>query len=289
MTDGDILREFLEREDVKATIFYKDQEQLGQQIANLVKILGQNAVIEKAYGNNPSIDFKEQSTSKKIADSEFDLCYEIGRVERLGEMKEREARALLDKIDAKIDDKDLKYFGAQVNVINLFDALQSVGLGEFYDEKLYDIAVALVDEAYCEPCQFSEEGCSRAESEGALGMFESATDFIKRINSFNQRYKNAHMEKDTDEVSKYEYIVNSDGEINAITLQIVWTDFQKAFSEENYSQKELWKFLCSIILEHAEWVADETLEKLRKETNDPIEIVRLTRLLKEVEKRNGLR
>ena len=42
--------------------------------------------------------------------------------------------------------------------------------------------------------------------------------------------------------------------------------------------------MCSIILEHAERVADETLEKLRKETNDPIEIVRLTRLLKEVEK-----
>lgn len=95
------------------------------------------------------------------------------------------------------------------------------------------------------------------------------------------------MEKDTDEediFSKYEYLVNSDGEINAITLRIVWNDFQKAFSEENYSQEGLWDFLCLIVLEHAEWEAYETLEKLREETNDPIEIVRLTRLLKEVEK-----
>ena len=287
VTDGDILREFLEREDVKATIFYKDQEQLGQQIANLVKILGQNAVIEKAYGNNPSIVFQRQRAAEPIANSEFDLSHDIGRVERLGEMKECEARALLGKIDAKINDKDLEYFGSQVNVIDLFDALQSIGLGEFYNKKLYDIAVTLVDKAYCEPHQFSEEGWSRTESEGIFGVYESTADFIKQINSINRLYQNAHMEKDTDEediFSKYEYLVNSDGEINAITLRIVWTDFQKAFSEENYSQKELWDFLCSIILEHAERVADETLEKLRKETNDPIEIVRLTRLLKEVEK-----
>lgn len=182
----------------------------------------------------------------------------------------------------KIEWTFIRYNGLGCMITNYI-----MNVGEFYNKKLYDIAVTLVDKAYCEPHQFSEEGWSRTESEGIFGVYESTADFIKQINSINRLYQNAHMEKDTDEediFSKYEYLVNSDGEINAITLRIVWTDFQKAFSEENYSQKELWDFLCSIILEHAERVADETLEKLRKETNDPIEIVRLTRLLKEVKK-----
>ena len=59
VTDGDLLREFLERDDVKTVVFYLDNKQRRQLITNLVKILGEDAVIEKTYGNNPSIVFQK--------------------------------------------------------------------------------------------------------------------------------------------------------------------------------------------------------------------------------------
>ena len=72
VTDGDLLREFLERDDVKTVVFYLDNKQRRQLITNLVKILGEDAVIEKTYGNNPSIVFQKQSPAEKIENSKFE-------------------------------------------------------------------------------------------------------------------------------------------------------------------------------------------------------------------------
>ncbi|MDE6698552.1 MAG: hypothetical protein K2J91_03645 [Lachnospiraceae bacterium] len=41
ITDKDVIKKFIDREDVKTTIFYYDKQQQTQQIANLVKILEQ--------------------------------------------------------------------------------------------------------------------------------------------------------------------------------------------------------------------------------------------------------
>ena len=40
VTDGDILKEMIEHDGIHTIIFYKDKARLGQQIANLVKVLG---------------------------------------------------------------------------------------------------------------------------------------------------------------------------------------------------------------------------------------------------------
>lgn len=57
-TDGDVLRELINHANMNTVIFYRNKEQLGQQIANLVKILKSDTVIEKVYGSNPSIIFR---------------------------------------------------------------------------------------------------------------------------------------------------------------------------------------------------------------------------------------
>ena len=287
VTDGDLLREFLERDDVKTVVFYLDNKQRRQLITNLVKILGEDAVIEKTYGNNPSIVFQKQSPAEKIENSKFDLLRDIGRVRRLCEMPEASARVLLDKIDTKINDRDLEYFGTQVEVIDLFDALQRIGLGERYKDDLYHIAVSLVEEVGCEPKQFNEEDWSCGEYDGSFGPDADTAAFIKEINSFNWIYQNVHEQEHTDEeddiFSKYEYLFHSDGEVREPTFKRVWEDFRKACSEGAYSQKKLWDFMRSIVLGPAQNIAYGTIRKFRQETDDPIEIVQLTELMYEVE------
>lgn len=61
ITDGDILRDLILNENVYTTIYYLNREQNSQQIANLVKIIGENELIKRTGGKNRTIEFKEQT------------------------------------------------------------------------------------------------------------------------------------------------------------------------------------------------------------------------------------
>lgn len=60
ITDKDILASLINTKNAKTTIFYHSQEALGNQISNLVKILGEDALISKVHGANASIVFQKQ-------------------------------------------------------------------------------------------------------------------------------------------------------------------------------------------------------------------------------------
>ena len=60
ITDKDILSSLINMVNTKTTIFYHSQEALGNQISNLVKILGEDELISKVHGSNASIVFKKQ-------------------------------------------------------------------------------------------------------------------------------------------------------------------------------------------------------------------------------------
>lgn len=61
VTDRDILREFILTENVYTTIFYRSLNQKGQQIANLVKVIGQDELIRRTGGGSArTIEFKLQ-------------------------------------------------------------------------------------------------------------------------------------------------------------------------------------------------------------------------------------
>lgn len=59
-TDGDILRELILNDNVLTTIFYFDKKQNGKQIANLVKVIGQDELIKRTGGGTKTIEFKLQ-------------------------------------------------------------------------------------------------------------------------------------------------------------------------------------------------------------------------------------
>lgn len=60
VTDKDILRDLILNDNVHTTIFYHDKDAMGQQIANLVKVIGQDELIRKTGGSNETIKFKLQ-------------------------------------------------------------------------------------------------------------------------------------------------------------------------------------------------------------------------------------
>lgn len=60
MTDRDILRELILNDNVYTTIFYINKDVMGQQIANLVKVIGQDELIRRTGGSTKTIEFKQQ-------------------------------------------------------------------------------------------------------------------------------------------------------------------------------------------------------------------------------------
>ena len=60
VTDGDILRDLILNDNVYTTIFYHNKDAMGQQIANLVKVIGQDELIRRTGGSTKTIEFKPQ-------------------------------------------------------------------------------------------------------------------------------------------------------------------------------------------------------------------------------------
>ena len=61
ITDGDILRDLILHENVHTTIFYYNKDVMGQQIANLVKVIGPDELIKRTGGSTKTIEFKKQA------------------------------------------------------------------------------------------------------------------------------------------------------------------------------------------------------------------------------------
>ena len=60
VTDKDILRDLILIDNVHTTIFYYNKDTMGQQITNLVKVIGQDELIRRTGGSTKTIKFKLQ-------------------------------------------------------------------------------------------------------------------------------------------------------------------------------------------------------------------------------------
>ena len=66
VTDKDILRDLILNDNVHTTIFYHDKEAMGQQITNLVKVIGQDELIRRTGGKDKLIEFVPLKPVKEI-------------------------------------------------------------------------------------------------------------------------------------------------------------------------------------------------------------------------------
>lgn len=218
VTDGDVLREFINHENLKTVIFYRNNEQLGQQIANLVKILKSDVVIKKVYGSNPTITFKMQSKREVIAGSAFEIKSDTMQFENIYSLNNLEAEELIRKIKNKIEQEDLSYFYSQEAVITLFDVMQKKGLAHLYSKKLLDIAYKLLKcEGLQEPKQFDTECWGYQDYDNSFGCDQITCKFVESINLYNRKHFSIGkpMIKSFDEqLINYEQIIKSKRKIN---------------------------------------------------------------------------
>lgn len=68
-TDKDILCDLILNDNVHTTIFYHKKDVMGQLIANLVKVIGQDELIKRTGGSTKTIEFKLQQGMVEIEDS----------------------------------------------------------------------------------------------------------------------------------------------------------------------------------------------------------------------------
>ncbi len=76
ITDKDVLYKLIMHGNTKTTIYYHDDDSYKKQIANLVRVLSQDVLIDSVYGMNPRIKFVKQievkeSEEKNIVQSEI--------------------------------------------------------------------------------------------------------------------------------------------------------------------------------------------------------------------------
>lgn len=66
ITDGDILRDLILNDNVYTTIFYFNKDVMGQQVTNLIKVIGQDELIKRTGGSTKTIEFRPQQEMVKI-------------------------------------------------------------------------------------------------------------------------------------------------------------------------------------------------------------------------------
>lgn len=285
-TDGDILREFITHDNLKTVIFYKNKKQMGQQIANLVKVLESDEVIKRVYGNNPTIVFVQQSPRKEIEGSSFEITSDTMHLQNIYRWSHLEAKALLTKIKRKVEERDLKYFHSQEAVITLFDVMQKNGLKNLYLNKLLNIAYELMTcEGLQEPKQFDAECWAYLDYDKSFACDTITCKFIDAINSYNIKHFNMSIaaQSNDEQLNEYEKMIKNEQKIDKEGyIAIIGTIFYMFYDRYEDIDK-LWNILLRLSRGPGEDVAKEALEELMDTSDDELYIIRYNYLLEEIQ------
>ena len=98
ITDGDVLSTIINCPNTYVTIFYHDDVDYGKQITNLVSLLGQDIMLSKVYGKNPSIIFKHQQEHRLISNSEFEVASDMYKLRNLYEYNNVQAQEIVNGV-----------------------------------------------------------------------------------------------------------------------------------------------------------------------------------------------
>lgn len=287
VTDGDVLREFINNKNLKTVIFYRNKEQLGQQIANLVKILKPEDVIEKVYGSSPTIIFQQQKQRELIEGSSFEITSDIVKLEDIYKLDQFEAVSLISKIKYKIEKCDLRYFYSQEKVISLFDAMQKNGLADRYLKKLLDIAYKLMKcEGLKEPEVYDKEKWAYADFDNSYTYDRLTEKFIETVNLYNKTnfvVSELVMQTFDEKLCEYEELIKSKKKIDKENYIAIINSIFYMFTDRSQDTDKLWNILLRISRALGTDVAEEILKELKEKSEDELEIIRLNHLLKELE------
>lgn len=287
VTDGDVLREFINHENLKTVIFYRNKEQLGQQIANLVKILKSDTVIKKVYGNNPTIIFQQQSKREEIEGSAFEITSDTMQLENIYRLSYFKARRLIEKIKSKIAQEDLTYFYSQKAVITLFDVIQRNGLADKYITKLLEIARKLMRcDGLQEPEQFDGEYWAYQAYDKSFSCDLLTKKFVNTINLYNKKHfviSEMAMQRYDEQLLEYEKLIKSKEKIDKERYSAIISSIFYMFVDKHEDIEKLWDMLLRISRGPGKEVAKNVLKEFIEDSDDELDVIRYNHLLQEIQ------
>lgn len=268
----------------------KDKTRLGQQIANLVKVLGPEKVIQYVYGNKPIIEFRQQKSRGKIHGSTFEIISDMVKFNHFYKYKGEDIEDMISKFEKKIEEKELEYLCSQEAVIFLYDSFQRHGLGKRYAKQLLEIADSLGDRESIakEPIQFKHENWEYQDYDNSWGCDRLTKKFIETVNKRNRENftLNDFGEKFTswDEIMEgYQRIADSSEEIEKNRYIEILKDVLSMYKHPYGNMEEMWNLLIKLSRGAADKISRETLKELLQDTESSWEICNYTHLLREIE------
>lgn len=281
-TDGDVLRDLINHPGIQTIIYYKDKRILGQQIANLVKVLGADNVIKKVYGNRPSIRFVQQKERIQIKNSPFDIKTDLSKLKQIYNFHPVDAQNILFKLDEKIHNQSLEYFYSQENVISLYDILQRIGLAKQYKSQLLNIAYKLMDTTGLkEAKQYMPEKWNHLNFDNTLICDSSLREFINSVNTYNRNnFKDeGYFETFDKGIFEIKELIFKKEKIDRNKYEEIISHIFYMFLNPSIDREELWNVLIRISAGPAKDIAKETLENLIKNSTIQLDIIRYNYLL----------
>lgn len=287
-TDGDVLRDLINHSNIQTIIYYKDKKILGQQIANLVKVLGSDTVIEKVYGNRPSIRFVQQAERIRIKNSPLGIKTDISKLEHIFYLHSGNAVNILIELDEKICNGTLEYFFSQKNVISLYDILQRIGLSEQYKNQLLNIAYKLMDTSSKKPQKYIPEEWSHLNFDNTLTCDSNLREFINLVNTYNQKNfkQNNHFKTYSEKFYEIKEIALKEEIIDKNKYTEIINHIFNMFYDPSFDIVELWNVLIRISAGPAKDIAKETLENLIKNSTNQLDIIRYNHLIYKMQEYN---
>ncbi len=285
VTDGDILRDLINHNGINTIIYYKNKKQLEQQITNLVKVLGSDTVIEKVYGNDPCITFQQQRKREVKTEGEVLLQSTIWELNAMPSPGKELDKIVLNYINKKIEQKDLKYFSSQHTVISLFDSLQKLGLREKFFHKLLPIACELPVNS-----TFDYEQWAYMHFDNSFKCDSDTMRFIDCVNEHNSNKVASDQSTDYKKI-KYDHISHQ-------RICLDKTHYSQLVKEilsnlDGYycgSYDKYWNYLVKISCGPAKKIAREAIGELINNADDDCDIIQynhLLHLMDEYEYKNG--
>lgn len=188
VTDKDVLKELICNDNVITTIYYVDKERYGQQIANLVKVIGQDELIRRVYGNRRTIIFRQQQGMVPIRDTELEVRRDIRELYELYRLPPEEAIQLVRKVKTRIDNLDTRYFHNQKNVIDVYDVSVEHGIVQFEPGKLMEIIKWLRNQnTESRNVKFHEKDWNTYDCLGEQPCNPDTAKFIAKVNWMNSQ------------------------------------------------------------------------------------------------------
>lgn len=293
ITDGDILKELIEHEGMKTIIFHKDKASLGQQIANLVKVLGPEKVIQYVYGSNPIIEFRQQKSREKIHGSTFEINSDIAKFDHFYKYKGGDLEKMILKFKRKIEEKDLDYFCSQETVISFYDVLQKYGLGKKYERQLLDIADSLRNTTSTdkEPIQFQCDHWKYYNYDDSWKCDSLTKKFIETVNKQNKENfilsDSCHNDDSSDNILEvYQKIADNCEEIDEEKYIEILRDVLSKYKHSYGNIEEMLEFLVDLSTRATNKISRETLVELLETEKSDWEICNYAYLLRKIERCN---